>query len=215
MPIVPALHDVFTRRKMERLFRRREDPYRYRSSTYERARIEKIDEIAGRFSGSVLELGCGEGEITARLAQKFGRVVAVDISSTALARARERLSAAAAPAVVTTIRGNVRDWIAQPSSDRFDLIIVSELLYYLGDRWQRGIFWERPFRAFLRNLVSRLQPGGRILLAHGFGTPFEQRIREDYGRRLLPLGIRRLESTVVGEGMDKGNMRCLIELFGA
>ncbi len=44
--------------------------------------------LAGRLA---VEIGCGSGRMTARLARAFGRVVAVDVSEVALERCRQRL----------------------------------------------------------------------------------------------------------------------------
>lgn len=100
-----------------------------------------------RFS-SVLEVGCSIGVLTAGLAGRCDRLVAVDPNARALAAARER-----APGVDFR-RGSVPGyWPAGP----YDLVVLSEMAYYLdpGDL------------AALLDLVSAdLAPDGFVLACH-------------------------------------------------
>ena len=77
-----------TRRKMNRQFGKREDPFAYATTPYEGARLVAMDEALGPGPlGPVLEVGCAEG-ISPRSWLTFVPVLAVDISVVALARAR-------------------------------------------------------------------------------------------------------------------------------
>ena len=112
-----------TRRKMNRQFGKREDPFAYRTTPYEAARLEAMEKALGTAPlGTALEVGCAEGHFTEKLARRSGRVIALDISSVALERARKRAPAAFIEADLMTwepglfapvdaiVLGDVRRW---------------------------------------------------------------------------------------------------------
>ncbi|MBI4057679.1 MAG: class I SAM-dependent methyltransferase [Elusimicrobia bacterium] len=213
MPLISWIHDHLTRRKMERLFARGEDPYRYRTSSYEQARFQKtVEVLRDRRFHRILEVGCGEGVLSRDLVQRTDVLVALDISAAALERARVQLDPWKQR--VQFVQGNIRKWIQDCGHHSFDLIVLSEVLYYLGEKEQKGTFLEFSFLDFLKDVSERLGPEGWILLAHGFCNPRERKIREGYGQRLAHQGLRLKGEWVAGEfEHDKGSARCLIQLF--
>jgi peptidoglycan/xylan/chitin deacetylase (PgdA/CDA1 family) len=96
-----------------------------------------------------LEIACAEGHFTVRLAPRVGRLTAVDMSGRALARARERC-ASQGNITFQTLDLNVGD-IPGP----FDLIVCSEVLYYVRD-----------LPCVVRRILSQVRPGGFLLTAH-------------------------------------------------
>jgi len=73
---------------------------------------------------TVLEVGCAEGLFTSELAKIAKEVIAIDLSPTALSRAKQRCPG------TTFLHKNLHDF----TSDRkFDLVICSETLYYIND----------------------------------------------------------------------------------
>jgi 2-polyprenyl-3-methyl-5-hydroxy-6-metoxy-1,4-benzoquinol methylase len=77
--------------------------------------------------GSILEIGCGEGHQTEHLATLCDHVTGIDVSATAVERARQRLPKA------TFAAG---DLFAQPwlqERGKFDVVTAFEVLYYLSD----------------------------------------------------------------------------------
>ena len=139
----------------ERLYRR-PDPYGLAASPYEQAKYDLVIEVLDQLGtvkgrSRVLEVGAGEGLLTARLADYAGELVAVDISETAVARARDALAGRAN--VVVERRTTPFDM----PEGKFDLIVCSDVLYY----------WEpRIYRLGLDRLLARLRPGGRLLMLH-------------------------------------------------
>jgi 2-polyprenyl-3-methyl-5-hydroxy-6-metoxy-1,4-benzoquinol methylase len=92
--------------------------------------------------GTCLELGCGVGRVTAHLAQRFSRVVAVDISPGNLALCERRMKQLALHNVETVLLKSP-DQIAQlPAFDFFYSVIV------LHRRYRRS-YWRRYLRVFL------------------------------------------------------------------
>ncbi len=71
-----------------------------------------------------LEIGCGTGALTERLAGRASEVLAVDVSPHAADRARERT--ADAPHVVVDTLDVRTDW----PDGRFDLVVLAEVGYY-------------------------------------------------------------------------------------
>jgi cyclopropane fatty-acyl-phospholipid synthase-like methyltransferase len=77
--------------------------------------------------GTLLEIGCGEGVQTEHLRRSCNSMSAIDVSRTAVERARTRL-----PDVDFTV-GDLRQqsWITY--GRRFDLVVAYEVLDYIAD----------------------------------------------------------------------------------
>jgi peptidoglycan/xylan/chitin deacetylase (PgdA/CDA1 family) len=143
------------RHDFEALFARGEDPWRYTSEYEQRKYDLTLELIGGQRIGDALELGCAEGHFTVQLAQRVERLTAADISAIALERARVRCAAAD----VDDIRFLRLDLGADPlPSGPFDLIVCSEVLYYLGDR--------PTLETVALALRDSLRHGGSLVHAH-------------------------------------------------
>lgn len=105
------------------------DPWNMESNL-ERFRFERTNALIARhFPGvqSILELGCGEAHQSEYLRRVCGELYGVDVSSTAVERARNRLPDATFA---------VGDIFKQPwgrDRGRFDLVVACEVLYYVAD----------------------------------------------------------------------------------
>jgi O-antigen/teichoic acid export membrane protein/SAM-dependent methyltransferase len=83
--------------EFERTFRESDDPWQYGNATQRiriQAAMDEMDRLLanypdGKFENA-LEIGCAEGVVTESLAPRCRRLVAVDLSSVALARSRKR-----------------------------------------------------------------------------------------------------------------------------
>jgi SAM-dependent methyltransferase len=136
----------------ERLYRADADPWHVRDSWYEqRKRALLLACLGQRRYRSAFEPGCGNGELSADLAARCERLLAADGSPSAVALARARL---------TDYPGARVDCLTLPDDwpdGRFDLVVVSELAYYLGDA---------DLRAFAQRSAAALVPGGTLVLCH-------------------------------------------------
>ncbi len=110
----------------DNLYRRHSDPWGFRTRWYEtRKRQLTTAALPDQHYASIFEPGCSVGLLTSLLATRSDRVLAMDISAAALQEARTVL-----PPYVQLRQGSVpADW----PSGRFDLVVLSELGYYLDE----------------------------------------------------------------------------------
>ncbi len=123
--------------------------------------LERLLDLLGNLDGaSVLDAGCGEGQLARVLAARSARVTGVDLSPRLIAKARAQDPAG-------EIDYRVGD-LSEPHPDlagRFDLIGS----YLVLNDVQR-------YREFAATLASLTKPGGRIVLA--FNNPYSSVVRE-------------------------------------
>ena len=129
-----------------------DDPWQYTTSWYEDrkrtltlAALPRLNYTAG------LEVGCSIGTLSAELAQRCTSFLAVDASSAALAHAARRLEHL--PAARIRHLTVPQDW----PDGRFDLIVVSEVGYYLAPGELAELF---------ERVEAALLPGGTLALCH-------------------------------------------------
>jgi SAM-dependent methyltransferase len=135
----------------ERLAREAADPWDYATSDYEQGKYRQTLDYLPERTGRTLELGCSVGVFTAMLAPRCDRLVAVDFSPTALARARARLGDAEN---VKLLQLRLPE---EMTSGPFDTIVCAEILYY----WSAELV-----RDGLRRIEAALAPGGTLLAVH-------------------------------------------------
>lgn len=130
------------------------DPWNY-GSPYEQEKYRRqLDLLPERLAGTTLELACAEGRFTEQLSSRVERLIATDISSKALERAKERCAGK------DNIEFRQLDLSADSIPEDLDLILCSEVLYYLKD--------EPELVGVARRLADAVKPGGHILTAHAF-----------------------------------------------
>lgn len=129
------------------------DPYKVSASGYELEKMGRVMATLGfekRF-GSILEIGCGEGNMTARLATISGRTLATDISDMAVRRTREMTSS------FPNVDTRRLDLLSDEPPGQFDLVVASEVLYY---------FEKGQLPAVLERITSCVKSGGSVALIH-------------------------------------------------
>jgi trans-aconitate 2-methyltransferase len=124
------------------------DPVRYLRFAGERARpfADLVSRIDAKSPRTVVDLGCGEGALTASLAQRWpdARVTGVDSSATMLAAA----AAHAVPGRVDFVAGDVRDWAPGCPVD----VVVSNAVLH----------WVPGHDQILSRWAGWLAPGGWV-----------------------------------------------------
>jgi trans-aconitate 2-methyltransferase len=122
------------------------DPVRYLRFAGERARpfVELVARVGAESPETVVDLGCGEGALTASLAQRWpgARVTGIDSSATMLAAA----AAHAVPGRVEFTAGDVRDW--RPS-EPVDVVVSNAVLH-----------WVPGHERLMADWAGQLAPGG-------------------------------------------------------
>ena len=100
------------------------DPWGFHGSFYERRKRALTTAVLAReHYCHVVEIGCATGVLTRALAERAGRVTAVDVSAAALAEARRD-----APGHVQWVLGQVPSAVPAASAD---LVVLSEVGYFL------------------------------------------------------------------------------------
>jgi len=147
----------------------RGDPWELETSDFERKRYARLIAMLDQSKyARILEIGCGAGAFSRLLAPMAQRLIALDVSSKAIAAAR------AAQGSIKEVEfrvANVMDYDPKAEGP-WDLIVMSETICYLG--------WLYPFFdvAWLASeLFAATRPGGELLLANTQGDALEALLR--------------------------------------
>jgi SAM-dependent methyltransferase len=129
-----------------------------------RVNAQLADTAAELLGTRALDLGCGEGADAIWLAERGWRVVAVDVSATALGRAR---SAAESRGLADRIDFQQHDLTSGFPEGSFDLV-SAQFLHSMVEM-------DRP--ALLRRAAAAVAPGGTLLIVdHAAAPPWASKI---------------------------------------
>jgi SAM-dependent methyltransferase len=138
---------------LERLHQRQQDPWGVESRWYERRKRQLMLSMLPRERfRHALELGCSIGALAEDLAKRCDRLLAVDSSTSALAAASRRL--AGLPGTAVARLDIPYEW---PESDDFDLVVVSEVGYFLSPL---------ALEELVRRVAESMTPDGVLILCH-------------------------------------------------
>lgn len=140
----------------------RGDPWELETSNWEHERYTRLLAMLDKPRyGRVLEIGCGAGTFTRHLAERADKMLALDVSSEAIARAN--LAQSDLKHVEFRV-GNIMDHNFR-EDEPWDLIVMSETIYFLG--WLYSFF---DVSWLASEMFDATRPGGETLLAN---TQFE------------------------------------------
>jgi SAM-dependent methyltransferase len=139
------------------MYARDPDPWGFTTRWYElRKRALTMGALPKRRYHNAFEPGCSIGILSVELADRCDRLVCTDIASQALDAARARIGR-----LPVSARGTVefRRWALgeEWADEQFDLIVFSEVCYYLDPASVRTTF---------DRAVEHLEPGGTVLCVH-------------------------------------------------
>jgi SAM-dependent methyltransferase len=158
------------------------DPWRFRTSDYEQAKYRRsLEALPPRRFGSAFEVGCSIGVLTQLLAPRCNALLGVDIVEQPLGAAR---AACADQPWVRFQRMQVPgDW----PDEVFDLIVLSEVLYFLS---------RREVGAVAERVRSTLDPNGLVLLVNWRGRSGDPCTGDEAAQLFIDRSSAGLEPTV-------------------
>ena len=136
--------------------------YRYQQRKYN----SLLSMLPQRRYRNVLDIGCGLGAFTRKLAPFAEHVLGTDISAEAIQQA-QKLSVGH-----PNVTYSQRDMLDSPQQESaFDLIIIADTLYYIDPRTAVGL------KSIARTTSSKLTPGGLVLIVdhYFFGVDIASR----------------------------------------
>ena len=140
----------------ERLYHANPDPWNFLDSAYEQQKYEAtLSALGTRRFQRALEVGCSIGVLTERLAGCCEQVTGLDFAPSAVAAARARC--APYPGIRIEQMQVPRQW----PEGQFDLILFSEVLYFLN---------ESDLTEICAHATRSILPGGRVLLVNYTGV---------------------------------------------
>jgi peptidoglycan/xylan/chitin deacetylase (PgdA/CDA1 family)/2-polyprenyl-3-methyl-5-hydroxy-6-metoxy-1,4-benzoquinol methylase len=131
------------------------DAERQETAFEARRHTQMVDLLPTARLRTALEIGCGEGRLSARLAGRVDSLVATDLSQVALDRARARC--AGLPNVEFARLDLLEDALPGP----VHLAVCRDVLRYVG---------AEKLDATARKLAATLRPGGQLLIAYEDGA---------------------------------------------
>lgn len=136
----------------DRVYAANDDPWDFASSEYEAAKYAAtLAALPSEHYRNAFEIGCSIGILTEQLAARCGALLAIDVSEKALEQAKKRC------ANLPNVRLQIMRIPDEFPAETFDLILISEVGYYLAPAdWQ----------AAMGKIFARLVGGGHAALVH-------------------------------------------------
>jgi trans-aconitate methyltransferase len=155
----------------ERRYRAEPDPWHFATSVYERERYEiTLQALIRDGYANAFEPGCSIGELTALLATRCDRLLATDVSPTAVEKARRRC------AEYDNVRIECGDLRTASLNAPLDLVVLSEVAYY---------FPVKQLEAVANRLAAALGVGGTLLAVHWLGESVDHILHGDEAHEVL------------------------------
>lgn len=148
--------------------------------------LAELDALVRRVPASrVLDVGCGGAAHLVHLLRQdpHAHGVGLELDPAVADLAQAAVHRAGLGERARVVCGDVRDFLEQEPRERFDLVLLANVIYYVPPRERVG---------FLRSLAQRLEHGGRVLLVStaltddSFSRHFDLLLRAHAGDRRLP-----------------------------
>lgn len=116
-----------------------------------------------KHANSILDVGCGEGELTAFLAQHKKRITGVDISSSGFRKAKEMAAKKGVSNMIKCTKGDVHK-LSRLTEEKFDAVTLAYTLHELA----------KP-EAALKEIRKVLKPSSTVLIVECIAAKEEDR----------------------------------------
>jgi predicted TPR repeat methyltransferase len=153
-------HELGAASAFDHLYSGRNDPfgaelpqYRYQRRKYD----SLLSMLPQRPYRNALDIGCGLGALTRKLAPFTGHIVGTDVSMEAIRQAR---TLSFAYPNISYAQADLLD--ASESEASFDLIVLADTLYYIHP------LTDERLKSIVATLAAKLAPGGLLLLVNHF-----------------------------------------------
>lgn len=136
----------------KKVYDAREDPWDFETSEYEAEKYKAtLKAIPKHKYENALEIGCSIGVLTKLLAERSKKLTATDVSQKALDKAIERCRG------LNNISFLKLSFPKEIPDDQYDLIIISEVAYYLSPA---------DWNFAMEQLYDRMEDGAHLVLVH-------------------------------------------------
>lgn len=137
----------------DEMYRDSDDPWGFTTRWYEERKYRlTLASLPKQRYRNAFEAGCSIGVFTELLADRCDRLLAVDLSERATAIAAGRLAS-----VADRVQVQARDFVDDWPNGTFDLIVLSEVLYYLDPA---------QFETVLKRSLETLTDDGDLVAVH-------------------------------------------------
>lgn len=141
-----------TREYFEKVYEAKDDPWDFENSRYEADKYHAtLDALPLEKYESAFEIGCSIGVLTAKLAERCKKLLAVDVSQKALNQAKKRCEN------LPNVKLEIMQIPKEFPPETFDLILISEVGYYLT---------EKDWQAAMKKVFAQLDSKGHVVLVH-------------------------------------------------
>ena len=152
MTTTPESPETLGARYFDGMYAAAADPWGFEERWYERRKYAiSLAMLPAERYRAAFEPGCSIGVFTRLLAPRCDALLACDLAAAAVKAAAGRTSG------LPQVRVEQRDIGQQWPDGRFDLIVLSEVLYYFGDH---------DLEQVLKHAIAALEPDGTLLAAH-------------------------------------------------
>lgn len=136
----------------KKVYEANDDPWDFETSDYEAEKYKAtIKALPKEWYQNALEIGCSIGVLTKLLEERCNHLIATDVSQKALDKAMNRCKN------LDNITFSKAKFPQDLPDQKFDLIIISEVAYYLSPE-----DWEKA----MEKLLNIIDSNGTILLCH-------------------------------------------------
>jgi len=102
-----------------------------------------------------LDIGCGTGNVTLKLARLGYRVSGIDISTSMLDILNKKIRSMGLEKEIRLINANIDDFLKDPQDRNYDIITISSVLHHLPE-----------YLSTLSNLLNNIKKGGFLFIVH-------------------------------------------------